>query len=493
MDAKLSGKRTKRSNIRRISILISLLPAIGFGVHYYISNYYSAGYIEKVLFVHPSESYTEIDGTYQLTTETHKSAIDTFSRYYFDEYISNENYIDEDIIPLPLFYDRREDPLGIASSDFFLHSLIEDGEVRIPLKRIPNMAMFKVFVRNIRANNIINRLKVKMKKLKTNDFPWKELNVNSVVKFENSYTFDPLLFSPVTLTTVIEKAPISNLNISFVAYSNGIQIGKEYVQSISGLIEPRDSLQPDFGINTATDDGRRHLTYISSERFKRLTESKGFDDFLEATRQIDPNDIQSHYGCKNGGAVLFTHGPELARLLNLSKIDQLEIHYDYESLSGKKVVKSETLSTKYPIYIFEDGISISLESVVECLGDEKYTDILINSMETSAAGWVSSIDQLAVSLINQSTSAKSNIALESSFLFVLDTKQASFHGSVEQLKILQDGEFVQFNIWATAFEGGDYQISFYFDDELVDEMTINFLWPQRSKFRPEDLELFSNF
>ena len=492
-------KHTQRAQrrslrIRSITLVVTLAPLIGYGVHWFIAHYYQQALLEDVDFVYPESSYEFKSGIYQTRQSALESAIQDFQNYYFNE---DRNYMPN---PLPLAYNvKAVEGLGVKIDPTSeLANDIDSGRANPSELSNTNFMLFRVFIRNIHENNIINHLRVAAEKIGENTFPWNRINVDSTIKFSAPVSYR--MGSNLTLGLFTGRVPVVAVNLSISVESNDPGFKTESKHSIKMV---RDSVYvgPQFDKRvTYYNPERPVLLYISPQRKEGLNLDP---NLLRTTEQVG-RDLENHadvdeymkdydyiyFSCPDGGLTMFSWPVHLQSLLDAKRVYALNVDYSYELLNGKRVSGKEKLPIKENNLILDKGIEVDGSSLTGCIGELAFQ--LAKEFPTAAmrGGWVGMADALALALMDRSKQASPVIAFEESLLFDFESKQQKLQKSTNDIHILKDGEYVLLNMYAINFEGGDYRFSFYFDDEQVGEINVNMLWPQSLKFKLGDEKYF---
>jgi hypothetical protein len=488
--------RKRRSYVRNLMLIISVIPLFGYGVHWSIANYYQQALLDEVDFIYPESAYQYQDGIYQLRPLVFNEALENFSGFFFDDldYMTGN--------PLPLAYDpKKADKWGAQiDPESDIANALELGLASARELNNFNLVMFRVFIRNIRERNIVNHLGVEVERIGENQFPWDRVDINTSLEF----SIDHSPFGESKLEVIIEtrKAPVLALDLSITLDSNDPELKTEYSHSVD-LVTDREWLYPDFGPQLVVYDENSILLYIAPERVKEIN----LDPDLRRTQDQMTSDLSGSpdidkylqefpyiFGeCPDGGIAIFTKPARLQSLLGLYRVDALNILYNYELLDGSRVSGEKRLPLTETALILKTGIEAGFPRTFECIGEIAFELSGLLELETAAGaggGWANLLDSFALTLMDNSKQVSPVIVAEETILFDFQTTKQKMQKTSSKIHILNDGEYILFNLAGTNFQGGDYRFKFSFDDEQVGEITVNLLWPQTTRFKPGDEKYF---
>lgn len=492
----LNSEQIKRTKIkyfrlRTLTLLISLGPVLGYGLHWSIANYYQQAILEEVDIVYPENSYEFKGDVFRTRPIILDESIKDFQKYFFDM----PSYFDPN--PLPLAYDVKEvESLGVKiNPESNFAKRIKSGYISDKELSNSGFIMFRAFIRNIYTNNIVNHLRVEVEKISENTFPWKSMDIESSLELSKTK-------QPLSLWVSSDNAPVLTVDLTMSLNSKDnrsllksqhsikvIQESKVVFPKFSNRVISYYSEKPKLVFVEEALKERLNLEPKSNKTSDRVKLEPDYDRIIN--RHLMDNDY-AYFLCPDGGVVLYSGLEAMQSLLNSEHAESLMVNYSYELLNGKRKSGEENIILEGSNLVGAEGVSVESTEILSCIGGLVFS-LEPDIFEPAAAGpggWVKKFDAIALALMEKPKNTLPVIAAEKSILFDFELKKDKLKNSSNDVYILQDGEYILFNIYSMNFEGGDYHFSFYFDDEKVGEFTINFLWPQSVKFKPGDEKYF---
>jgi hypothetical protein len=492
--AEIAGKQStaregRKRLVRGLALIVTVLPLVGYGVHWSIAHFYRQALIEEVDIVYPQNTFEFTNDQYRLKDDVRSSALRNFRDYYFRDTVFWAGGFN----PLPLaFRAEKAEDLGIELPPE-IKARIEGG-VMSERDLNTNLFMYRAFVRNLKDGNIVNHLRVRAVRDSSEAFPWNEMDIDTELRFTS--TSDAITGKPaVTVRTT--RTPVLNLKFDMRLQSDSGVIGQEFEER-ADMLTRSHWITPDFGTALlGTEPGRPVLVRLSPDqaatlslsRAQRRTPEQAIRDF-ERDDTLFPEDGYIYFACPDGGVAVFGEAQTVQNRVGLKAANAIEIAYSYELLDGAERSGQERLKLEEPVLILEEGISVDLEEIEQCAQEFAYFMFGYAEAAAGPAGWLGALDKFALMLADRPKQKAPVIAVEQTMLFDFDGQLDELEQGSSQIHILKDGEYVLFTIIATNFKGGDYRFEFHFDDERVAEFTTVLEWPESLLFEKEDVALF---
>jgi hypothetical protein len=296
------------------------------------------------------------------------------------------------------------------------------------------------------------------------------------------------------------NAPILYLKVNISAYKGNDKIGISYSEEFEEGIIEREKIKPVFGLKLGAIDKLKFTAfYVSPEKLSQYNFEPRYsissltpneDDFAQFLNQNFTNgnlvSIPYFYRqCPDGGVMVMGSNENLAELLSLQKINEFKIDYIYKLTNGNTVTNVKNFIPDKNVWILEGGILYDNEHLSSCdlnvsiLKQIDHTEI--EKIAVVAGGMslrnISDFDALAIHLMNTDKVPISSIEKEVTLIFAEFENERVLRQSVEIPSIWHDGNYLMANLWIVNFQEGDYNLSFYVDNQKVGETNINILWP----------------
>ena len=486
--AQARGRARRKRNTRTLTLLITVLPLLGYGAHWTIANYFHQALMDDADIVYPQNAFELVDERYRLREAVRVDSLRAFRDYYFRQTVrwwGEHN-------PLPLaFRAKSAAEFGIELSPD-IKARIERGAID-PGDIGTNLFVFRVFVRNIRDSNIVNRFQVRAVPSAGKAFPWREMDLDTKIRFAPEMQ---LFDGGVTVRVDTTRTPVLNMNIGMRLKSTSGDVGKEFRKQLDVLASNR-TLSPDWGarlLGGAPDQpvfvrlSPQRAAAVTLDRARRRTVEQAQRQY-ERNRLTLAKDGYLFFACRDRGVVVLARPKTLQRMLGLEAVDAIEISYTYERLDGIEKSEDQRIALKQPTLHLHDGMSTRYQELEECVQHLA----LLWAMPAPAAGpggWVKMLDKVALMLAGKTEQKAPVIAAEEMLIFDFEGKRQELKQGRNRIHILKDGEYVLFTVVATNFRGGDYRFVFYFDEEPVAELKAVLEWPESLRFKARDKALF---
>jgi hypothetical protein len=524
--------RRKKLFYRRIFLISVLFPLSAAFIHYFNGNFLQSMTLDEVHIIYPPSSYEYRDDTYQIKESLVEESLTKFSRYFFKSYILNHFTEDDDVGIIQSFsegderelvkkkerdmdseqgmdskqilnrifasgYDIENDLLDLKNQDSPLIAKIID---EVKTTDSFHLTKFRVFLKNIKNNNVVNNLEVQITKIEETSFPWDKIKLDAALEFGFiSNDDDDYIMAPKIYVYAL-NAPVIDLEVDISAYDQNLQVGITYSDELEDIIYVGEEIKPEFGLRLGAIDKSKFATfYVSSEKKSKFNfdpryslsvlalKDEGFTTLLKRYA-VDGNLDSFPYfykTCPDEGIILFGRNENLANLLSLNRINEFKIDYIYKLANGKTISNVKTYAPNKNIFIFDNGISYDFEELALCglnksmLGNIQSTDIERISVTTGPKPLqiISDFDALALHVMDTDNVPISSIEKEVTMIFAEFGDERVMSQSVDIPGILHDGNYLMTDLWIVNFQGGDYTFSFYLDNQNVGETNINIFWP----------------
>jgi hypothetical protein len=512
---------------RRLAWLMGALPMIGYGIHYVNSHYYQPIFIDELHMMYPFKSYTKMHKQLFID-DTQKTAwMKIFSRHFYRDYIMNNDSYTEAVKMLPAHYDlswfeeledydsfdqpevkeyiEKYDYLGLFSPDFpFSKQLMQDLKNGTYDWENFHLVHFRIFAKNTRDNHLINTIQLELVETANDIFPWSKLPVQS----ELAFTIAPPSFfkadahNQSRLIIETNNAPAKNLFFNLAAKNTNNQTLATYSHSLSGYNEPKEivslAMTPSILVSNPYRDSNDLRFLFSTAAIKTPQDLATDFIYLDLNQNLQTQELSSYLSraayadkplylvCKEAGAVYFGQLPVLANALKMSEVSHFDIAYQYEQVDGVSQQTSTSILSSMGSWLLHDTISEDMKRIKKCIGEEAYNNPEIEKIAIvgSRASYGYQINKIATALMDKDEIAKSTIALSGHLLLDSDSTLAPAIQFLPNPVILQDGDYLQFDIWAMQLTGGAYQLNIYADDELLDTAEFEVIWPLDIEFEP---------
>ncbi|WP_395344684.1 hypothetical protein PN836_007945 [Ningiella sp. W23] len=547
----LSEKDTNDKNSRRFKqrmlVLVSLIPFFGLGLHYFNGMFYQKMFADKVHMVFPVNIYES--GTNQLKIAQSKRGelYEQYSRYIYDDYIDNGvSDLDNGFTPvsgLPTVYDLSEmsdyledfstlteaqafiarnpadlrfyeatelerlqtemsrmDPAGIMSPKFPFFYQLRQTMFDAPSPSVERFSQFhlhkfRVLIRNIRNNHLVNEFAFVLSSLDEPSFDPKYLPTEARIELElpiSSIGQDVQNY----LSVKVKDAPVKNFIATTLALDEQNVIVDTAEIKIDGLLSAEEDRKLAFTkqiINYSNDAlwgfdpkmfYQQNANQSSLPAHINVVDLSDMTSLHEIEYGFKAEQAEYFVRCEDGGAVYLLYSSLDALSQNLEIINELKIAYEYELIDGSKRRGQDSINPKYA-FVLPEGTTGGQDMVVSCLGPQLYDSLVDNA--TGAAGPdVRALPHRAAQLLMGSeNTVKSDIVLASEILISpLDLNRYTLL-PFDTPQVLQDGNYLQLDVWAVNLNDGIYQLQLFADGEHYDTVDIEVFMP------PVDLDLTS--
>ena len=484
-------REVRKRTVRICSVLVTVIPLLGYGVHWTFGNFYRQALIDDVDIVYPRNKFEYIDGRYRLRESIEEAALQDFREYYFRDTTLLRGMLN----PLPLaFHPESALDVGVELPDGVKESL---RSAAIILDGIDtNLFMFRVFVRNIRDNNIVNNLAVRAERIDDHAFLWGRMDIDTEIRFES---WSGHIGGPPTVEVNTTRTPVLNVSLDMSLLSAGGDIVR-ILQKNLGMLTSTRWLKSDFAPDLLRVDSKIPV-------FILLSPARAADTTLDPTHRrtleeaerdfehMEPYIAEQGYiffPCPDGGVAVLARSQTLQQLLALKTVEAIEIEYTYQRLDGVEQSGRQHLALEQPILYLSEGLSARLGELEKCVGGLVYY-YGPGELARAAIGpdsLLSGLDKIALMLADITALKAPVIAAKETLLFDFGGGLKKVERGVAGIHILKDGEYVLFTVVATNFRGGGHRFVFYFDEDPVAELTAALQWPQSLRFKAEDVALF---
>jgi len=479
----------RKRRLRLLTTGLAVVPLLAFGTHWVIGNLYRQALLDEVDIVHPPEVFVYEDQRYRMSTPAALSARTAFRDYYFRDTLGDG----PERNPLPLALNDSEASELQAELPASVREALEMGRWA-PRSFKPNLFTARFFIRNIRDRNIVNRLKARVERVAERDFPWQDLDLDTRIEFPWAGVGPMTGFHLRARTT---RTPVRDLHVALqLQYDAPAAAGPRADGDIERL-QARTHVPADFGVPLVSSKfGELFVVLVPAERATSLGLAPALEfaapgpashpeESWELLSRVRSGDFPYAYaGCADGDVALIAHGPQLLALLGGRKVEAVDIEFAYEHLDGTKHSGHQRLALDPPLVQLEAPASTGAEAVFAC--ENIPLDML---MAPTAAGgdgaWLGVIDKAAVLLAGDASPPL--IVARETLLLDLQGNSRSAEKTVNRIHVFQDGDYALLTVLMVNFPGGDYRLSFYFDDEEVGSARVELEWPCLTHFDFDDL------
>lgn len=494
-DVHARRRQGRKLAIRRMSMLITVIPLLGYGVHWTLGNFYRQALIDDVDIVYPQKKFAYVDDRYQLRDVVEKASLEDFREYYFRDTTPDVMGMRN---PLPLAFDvESAAALGIELSDE-INQALESGVIGLGAIDT-NLFIFRVFVRNIRDNNMVNNLRVRAERIDDGAFSWRQMDVDTEIEFANGVGN---IGGPLKVAVRTTRTPVLNMSLDIRLEPADRGVDQVFHKDLGVLISDV-SLTPEFGAELIRADPERPVfVLLSSGRASNVALDPAHRRTYEETvRDIDRIEgyIAEHgyvfFECAEDSVAVLARSQTLRQLFGVEAVGAIEIDYTYQRLDGVDRSGHQSLALEQPVLRLREGLSAGLEELEQCVQYLVYYYGLPEAVEVAAAGpdsWLSGLDRIALMLADTPAQKAPVIAAEETLLLDFEDRLNEVERGVTEIHILKDGEYVLFTVVATNFRGGNHRFVFFFDEEPVAELTAALQWPQSLRFKTDDVALFNS-
>lgn len=495
--------QSRKKRFKSLLLMVSLVPALGYSVHWSISHFYQQAILDTIDFVYPETPFIEQNGIYTLDKDVVKELVQKqFSSYYFSS--RNQRWkLEQQSNPLPMAFNAD------AASAWGLIEKLDDKQAKaisvgIASRRqfgTHNLFMFRAFIRNIRDNNIVNRFHVEVERINDQTFPWQLLDVDTEIEIEQDSNHNQSIIIRTT------QAPVVDASIVIQANYGGHAVLKPYQETVEEIIN-QFSITPEWDAPLVTLSSTPYSPIlIDQEATQKLQlddrHRLSYDKLVKLMSQDALSKQVAELGylyltCSDKRAVIFAGANRLQQLFSLQFIDALDIDISYKLLNGIQQTKHEPIRFAEPQLLLTKGMETDFYKIDSCRRESGQSLVfLFEEFELAAAAamlsdnWLNSLDKVSVMLADKKKEEAPIIIAEQTLLFDFRHKQQKLQQTIRKTHILKDGHYVLFNLATVNFSGGDYRYRIYFDDKLVAQSTVNLLWPPSLHYQPDDEKYFA--
>ncbi len=506
--------QTKKKLSRRALILMTALPAFAYGMHIVMGTFFKPVFIHEAHVMFPRDVYMQSQNTFLIKDEKETEIAKHFSKYYFfDEYqhgmrerppalgLPNaiharalDHLVNERPEPIP------EDYTLPFERDFVflpnIHSAVKQSPSTVTLF---SFLQHRVYLKNIRDNNLVNEVKVELSAINKTSFPWEKVDVSPQFDVSINSESDAMFSSHPNIRIEVKGAPLNEFK-----YSGKVVFTEEaknipFSGKLSGLTRYFDSQKLNVP-EIAIDDKIRmfELAFVFPQYSERLSgervsvaqsDSDIIDQVLYSSSKMS-SESPPVISCESGASISFQNINTLAAIFDLPEISRIQFNYDYKDINLTPYEgKYERTFTKNA-WLLENKISYKDELIRECLGDELYANLLGILIAPGAGSPYNTLHALNAVFADKSKVAQARVFSRHKLLFTKSVNDnlptSSFVQYIDVSSVLNDGDILQFDIYSLGLNNGDYKFSFSIDGESKDEIFFSVLWPAHTKFDEYD-------
>lgn len=511
-----SNKKTHKKFRSMVVMLIMMSPLVGYGIHWAMGRFYQQALVADVDIVYPENIYKFAGGRYQLVDSAEGEMLEKFRISYFRDTLSysmpefsessSQSVHSTSVVPredefLPLRYDEAVGEkwnLAYKVNEQIVENL-KPREAVAPAPKIENLFVFRTFIRNILQDNIVSRMRVEARKISAADFPWTKLDVSAKLEMALYHSRDPeQLNHSLSVFLRAEHSPVKNVELSVIIPFESQKVVSDVSDQTS--ITTGRSFQVEFSPKVVYTSSTEHTGLkIESDKLITLNLDKRFEiDTKRFARQYSslvsatetPNFGYRYTRCQDGGAVIVFDSSAISLLEGVEIADQVVVKTSFQELNNQGKSLEQKLSAEEPLLLLDDGYSNDTADFYSCDRSLDNSDMVSDVQALMPGGAYSLIDAFALTLMDSAKQTAPVIVVEKTWLFDFKSTDTSIVHRYDDLTILADGEYVLHNLVVTNFEGGDYEFSFYFEDEEVANVIVNLPWPGSFRYSPKDNPLF---
>lgn len=491
--AESQSLKKKRKAKKYTLFAITILPIIAYGVHWGIATFVREASLVEVDVVFPKQTYEINSAELKLNPEARTAMLRDFQAYYFRN-VGMKNFMNSlvpgsnlpSVNPLPHRIDASvAEDWGLRAENM---AEAREAELQDFYDR-HNLLVMRSFLKNIKAGNIVSRVGIEVSRTDSIEFPWHKIDVDTEVE---AFVTAPGGGVPLQFGLRVEDAPITDVNVTAA-------LNSEENKNIQSFEFARDYVTR--SVSEVAPDNIRLLGHSHGGYGVFLSEAFLEKIDLNPDYEVDPRELEHfQYGganldhliygrCINGGAaVLFPFGK--VDVPWMKRLESVDLHYEYSLLDGKRV----TANVNQPVepmdaYILEEGMFESYDLARTCLTGRVFEDGA-QSTEASVSDTLALIDSFATMAATQGKTESPVIALEETITLDFAFESSSMSAHVDRVLVLEDGYYVLLNLVLKDFYGGNYEIRYYFDDDIVATAEIELPWPSSLEFKEGDERLF---
>ncbi len=500
----INNRYEKRQKVsRRILFAAACLPFLGYGMYYLQSTFLTNIILLDKQIISPAGMYELVDGTFSIKPKLQKSAVEAFAPSYYGDFIEHTEPYNDSRIYLPNYFPEHPQNQFQNSDyeeEYGFNKVIENNLKAFPrLKDISlreqNFTHLRMFLKNIRKNQVFDGLSVELSRAEDNPFPWYLLPVKPELEVRLvPHTFQSFL-KPPHIYVRVYQAPVTNISYTFEAKNVKQESLSVASNHTSEHLDGFSNYELQFD-NPVFDEG----AYSGMRYFIKLTGDLAEKyDSVALSPPTKPEELDKiakdykaelFFRCKDQSIVYLAHFEQMVKKLNPTKIAKIEGVVKAYDISGKEHKFSYSFdSEKDQLWSFGEDVSIDAEQIKACLSEDTIaalsSDVPVELIPTSGQRV---IHYSALALMGSGKIPQSSIKTQ---LALLLANADSYQISAQHLDtplVLNDGDIIQVDIGLAGLAAGQYKLKLLVDNQLVDEIKLNLFWPEELSYDPESFK-----
>jgi hypothetical protein len=400
---------------------------------------------------------------------------------------------------------QQVDPFGLMSVNVPARKFVLDQyqDMDFDQREAFHFNKLRVFIKNIKGNHLVNNIRVEVEAPDHNNFPWHLMSIEP--KFETQiYASQVTLgdITPAMFSVVTSNAPAKNFSYTINAMSIDNTVLANVKGEMSGYLDSYESELLTFpskviSVGTADIPLLSNVIYITAQKRAELL-AKGTsiesikilpeDDFLSLidvpVYEGNAGAFELYIECDDGGLVFFGDMKKLQLIANIHPIKEYQIDYSYQLISNESVLNQRQKITPNNDWLLVDGLSHDFDLISACIGDDNIYSLFFSMVGSTSAAYMTlrNAHGLALLMMDKDKTPNSTIVFKTDVLFSNLQYGEVDTITIDKPMIFNDGDYIQLDLWAFNFQGGDYKINFYINDQQVDSKVLNILWPEETNF-----------